>query len=42
VFIGRIHTPWTSRMETPAVFGGSLVDQLATHGSLSGTIGPAV
>ena len=31
VFIGCIHPPWTSRMETPVVFGGLLVDQLATH-----------
>jgi hypothetical protein len=31
VFIGRIYAPWVWRMETPFVFGGSLVDQLATH-----------
>jgi hypothetical protein len=31
VFIGRIHAPWTLAHGTPVVFGGSLVDQLATH-----------
>jgi len=28
VFIGCIHPPWTSRMETPVVFGGLLVISL--------------